>query len=308
MTRMWMGIALISGGLLISCRGLGDFDRLKEDFHYSYPLQPGGRLELDNRNGSIDIVGWDRNAIDVSGTKSAPTTDRLQQIKINVSVSGNTASIATEWPKDSWHGSYGAKYMIRVPRQSALTRVQTTNGSVSVEDLEGGGHVTSTNGRVSMARDTGDYDLHTTNGAIELEECSGSERAHTTNGAVRGRLKAGSVDSESTNGAIELTLMQPSSGQPIRASTTNGGIVLALAEFHDNPISAETRNGGVTLRLPSDINAKINAKTSVSSISNNLTLSSTDENSKHRLSGQLGKGGPLISATTTTGSVHLERY
>jgi hypothetical protein len=37
-------------------------------------------------------------------------------------------------------------------------------------------------------------------------------------------------------------------------------------------------------------------------------LSSTDENSKHRLSGQLGKGGPLISATTTTGSVHLERY
>ncbi|MGI9069740.1 MAG: DUF4097 family beta strand repeat-containing protein [Bryobacteraceae bacterium] len=308
MTRMWMGIALISGALLTSCSELGGFDRVKEDFHYSYPLQPGGRLELDNRNGSIDIVGWDRNMIDVSGTKSAPTTDRLQQIKINVSVSANTASVRTEWPKDSWHGSYGAKYMIRVPRQTTLSRAQTTNGSISVEDLEGGGHVTSTNGRISMARATGDYDLHTTNGAIELEECSGSERAHTTNGAVRGRLKAGSVDSQSTNGAIELTLMQPSSSQPIRASTTNGGIVLALAEFHDNPISAETRNGGVTLRLPSDINAKINAKTSVSSISNNLTLSSTDENSKHRLSGQLGKGGPLISATTTTGSVHLERY
>jgi hypothetical protein len=308
MTRMWMGIALISGALLTSCGELGDFDRAKEDFHYSYPLQPGGRLELDNRNGSIDIVGWDRNAIDVSGTKFAPTANLLQQIKINVSVNGNNASVGTEWPKDLWHGSYGAKYMIRVPRQITLSRAQTTNGSVSVEDLEGGGHVTSTNGRISMARDTGDYDLHTTNGAIELEECSGSERAHTTNGAVRGRLKAGSIDSQSTNGAIELTLMQPSSGQPIRASTTNGGIVLALAEFHDNPVSAQTRNGGVTLRLPSDINAKINAETSISSISNNLTMSSTDENSKHRLSGQLGKGGPLISATTTTGSVHLERY
>src|SRR3982751_4696025 len=100
MTRLWMGIALISGALLTSCSELGDFDRAKEDFHYSYPLQPGGRLELDNRNGSIDIVGWDRNTIDVSGTKYAPNTNLLQKIKIKVDVNGSNASIATEWPKD----------------------------------------------------------------------------------------------------------------------------------------------------------------------------------------------------------------
>jgi DUF4097 and DUF4098 domain-containing protein YvlB len=263
---------------------------------------------LDNRNGSIEIVGWDRNTIDVSGTKFAPNTNRLQQIKINVSVSGGNASIATEWPKDSWHGSYGAKYIIRVPRQTTLARTQTTNGSVSVEDMEGGGHVNSTNGRISMARDTGDYDVQTSNGAIEFEECSGSERAHTTNGAVRGRLKAGSIDSESTNGSIDLTLMQPSNGQRIRASTTNGSVVLALAEFHENPLNAETTNGSVTIRLPKDTNAKVDVETTVSSVRNDLDLSSTEESSKHRLAGQLGKGGPLISASTTTGAVHLERY
>ena len=308
MRRMKIGIGLLGAVLLSSCSDLGDFDRVKEDFHYTYPLQPGGRLELENRNGSIEIVGWDRNTIDVSGTKFAPATNRLQEIKVNINVSGNTASIATEWPKDSWHGSYGAKYIIRVPRQITLARTQTTNGSVSVEDLEGGGHVNSTNGRISMARDSGDYDVQTTNGAIDFEECSGSERAHTTNGAVRGRLKTGSIDSESTNGSIELTLMQPSNGQRIRASTTNGGIVLALAEFHDNPLNAETTNGGVTIRLPKDTNAKVNLETSVSSIRNDLALSSTEESSKHRLSGQLGNGGPLISATARTGAVHLERY
>jgi DUF4097 and DUF4098 domain-containing protein YvlB len=308
MRRTKIGIGLLGAVLLSSCGDLGDFDRVKEDFHYTYPLQPGGRLELENRNGSIEIVGWDRNTIDVSGTKFAPATNRLQEIKININVSGNGASVATEWPKDSWHGSYGAKYIIRVPRQITLARAQTTNGSVSVEDLEGGGHVNSTNGRISMARDSGDYDVHTTNGAIDFEECSGSQRAHTTNGAVRGRLKTGSIDSESTNGSIELTLMQPSNGQRIRASTTNGGIVLALAEFHDNPLNAETTNGGVTIRLPKDTNAKVNLETSVASIRNDLSLSSTEESSKHRLSGQLGNGGPLISASTRTGAVHLERY
>jgi DUF4097 and DUF4098 domain-containing protein YvlB len=308
MRQTRIGIGLICTVLLSSCGDLGDFNRVKEDFHYTYPMQSGGRLELDNRNGSIEIVGWDRNTIDVSGTKFAPTSARLQQIKINVSVSGNSASVATEWPKESWHGSYGAKYIIRVPRQTTLARTQTTNGSVSVEDLEGGGHVKSTNGRISMARDIGDYDVQTSNGAIDFKECSGSERAHTRNGAVRGELKTGSIDSESTNGSIELTLMQPSNGQRIRASTTNGGVVVALAEFHDNPLNAETTNGSVTLRLPSDTNAKLNVETRLSSISNHLALSSTDESSKHRLSGQLGKGGPLISATTTTGAVHLERY
>lgn len=308
MKPIWAGVGLVTVALLSSCVDLGDFDRVKEDFHYSYPLQPGGRLELDNRNGSIQIVGWDRNTIDVSGTKFASSADRLQQIKINVSVNGSNASIATEWPRDSWHGSYGANYIIRLPRQITLSRTQTSNGSVSVEDLEGGGHVTSTNGRISMARDAGDYDAQTSNGAIEIEECSGSERAHTTNGAVRGRLKAGTIDAESTNGSIEFTVMQPSNGQAIRASTTNGGIVLAVAEFHGNPLSAHTTNGGITLRLPSNTNARINLETGLASISNDLTLSSTDETSKHRLSGQLGKDGPLISATTTTGAIHLERY
>ena len=102
--------------------------------------------------------------------------------------------------------------------------------------------------------------------------------------------------------------MQPSAGQPVHASTTNGGITLALAEFHENPLSAETTNGGVTLRLPTDTSARIDLKTSIAGITNNFSLSSTEESSKHRLSGQLGKGGPLISATTAVGGIRLERY
>src|SRR6266516_169553 len=128
MKPIWAGVGLIAAALLSSCVDLGDFDRVNEDFHYSYPLQPGGSLELHNRNGSIDIVGWDRKTIDVSGTKFASSRDRLQQIKINVDVSGTNASVATEWPKNSWHGSYGAKYMIRLPRQTTIARAQTTNG------------------------------------------------------------------------------------------------------------------------------------------------------------------------------------
>ncbi len=308
MNRVWTGTVLLAVFITASCDGIGGLDRARQDFHYSYPIQPGGSLDLENTNGSVDIAGWDRDTIDVSGTKFAPADDMLREINIKVSVSGTNASVATEAPRDFLHGGYGAKYVIRVPSRMTLTFAKTTNGGISVEDLQGGGRVSSTNGHITLARDNGDYEVETTNGGIELDECSGSERAHTTNGSIRGRLRAGTLQARSTNGTIDFTIMKPQDGEPIRASTTNGGITLALAEFHDNALNAETTHGSVTLRLPSDANARISAHTTVSHITNELSLSSTEETSKHHLEGQLGKGGPLISASTTTGSVHFERY
>ena len=51
--------ALIGAALLISLPGC-DFDELvgaanfREDFHYTYPLQPGGRLSVETFNGSVE--------------------------------------------------------------------------------------------------------------------------------------------------------------------------------------------------------------------------------------------------------------
>lgn len=311
MKRLCIGAAFLATVALCGCTDFGDFggfDRAKEDFHYSYPLQPGGRLEIQNTNGSVDISGWDRNTIDVSGTKYAPAEDRLRDITIKIDVSGNTASVVTETPKEFLHGSYGARYLIRVPRQTSVGRGETTNGSISVEDMQGGGHLKSTNGRISMSRDNGDYDVQTTNGSIEFEECSGVERAETTNGSIRGQLKAGAINAHSTNGTVDLTIRQAADGQQIRATTTNGAVLLTFAEFHDNSVTAETTHGNVTLRLPADTNARLSARTSFAHIVTDLPLSSTEEISKHELRGQIGKGGPLISAMTTTGGVHIERY
>ncbi len=311
MKRLCIGAAFLATVTLCGCTDFGDFggfDRAKEDFHYSYPLQPGGRLEIQNTNGSVEVSGWDRNTIDVSGSKYASSEHRLRDITIKVEVSGNNASVATETPKEFLHGSYGARYFIRVPRRISVDRGETTNGSISVEDLQGGGHLKSTNGRISMSRDDGDYDVHTTNGSIEFEECGGVERAETTNGSIRGQLKAGAIDAHSTNGTVDVTIRKVTDGQQIRATTTNGAVLLTFTEFHDNSVTAETTHGNVTLRLPADTNARLSARTSFAHIVTDLPLTSTEEISKHELRGQIGKGGPLISAITTTGSVHIERY
>ena len=295
--------------LLGGCSGMAGFEGVTEEFHNTYNMGPGGHLELNNRNGSLEITGWDRKSVEVSGTKYAPDQEGLKDVKVDVRQDGDRLSIRTETPRNDWHGGgYGVRYRIHVPRQFTLDRVETTNGSVTAEDLEGGGQVKSTNGKLVVSRLTGDYRLETTNGAVELDDLSGSDRVVTTNGAVRGRMKQGSLDAHSTNGSIDLTVTNPQTDQPIRVNTTNGSIKLALAEFNGNPVHAETTHGSVTLRLPSDVNGQLRAETSLSKISNDLPLTSTDEQSKHSLSGKLGSGGPAIEASTTTGSIRIERY
>ena len=72
-------LALCIGSLfLVACDEVldGAWNRVQEDFHYSYALNPGGKIEVENQNGGIDISGWDQNTVDISGTKYANTPER----------------------------------------------------------------------------------------------------------------------------------------------------------------------------------------------------------------------------------------
>ncbi len=301
--------SLAAVAALTAMPSFGAWGQVSKDFHFTYDLPQNGRLDLTNTNGSVEVTGWDRNSIDVSGTKYAPDEEALQAIQVDVNVHGDTARIETKLPhRNSWHGSYGVRYRIHVPRKIRLDRLETTNGEITAENLEGGGRLNSTNGKLTLTHLSGDYNATTTNGNVIWEECMGSERSETTNGSVQGHIKAGSIEASSTNGSVDLTLEDPSEGKPVRVSTTNGSVSLAMAAFHNNSVKAETTNGSVNLRLPESTNAHLSAQTTMANISTDLALSSTEENSKHNLRGLLGHGGSNIDASSTMGSVRIQRY
>jgi hypothetical protein len=293
---------------LAGCDGLDGFERYREDFHSGQAFASHGRLEVENTNGSIDIASWDRETLDVSGEKYASSRSEIDQVKIDVQVSGGVARVKVIHPTSFLGSSYGAKLVIRVPKATVLDRVKTTNGGVTVEDLEGNGNVGTTNGSLRLDHVNGDYEVESTNGSLDLDECRGAVRAQTTNGSIRGRLMGGAVDADTTNGSIEVTLEHATPGAAIRAHTNNGRVTLALAEFNGNPIRADTTTGSITLRLPEGVGARLEARTSVNSIVNDLVPFTVDEQSRHRLSGKLGAGGPEIELHTTTGRIRLERY
>src|SRR5713101_7772167 len=201
---------------------------ISKEFNQSYPLQPGGSLELQNVNGTVDVQGWDRNEIEVHAVKTAKHKESdLERVSIEVDAKPDAVSIATHYPQNEGV-EVAVEYTIHVPRGARVEHIGTVNGTLRVAGVE----------TVE--------DLHTVNGNIEVFEAGGSVHAHTTNGslvlAVPSDLQA-DVEARCLNGNFfsELPMTMESSqrpremhgklgrgGAPIHLRTVNGGIRVVI--------------------------------------------------------------------------------
>jgi len=95
----WLGIILwtVCALLLATAEGgaLEAQGKLTEEFHQTYPLSPGGSVELKNINGAVHITAWDRNEVKVDAVKYANSQERLDDAKIRIDAEKDTVSIRT---------------------------------------------------------------------------------------------------------------------------------------------------------------------------------------------------------------------
>ena len=67
----------------------------------------------------------------------------------------------------------GAKYFIRVPRQVQLERINSSNGQIRVEDIQGNAHLETSNGGIRLRQFEGRLDARTSNGPVEADSIGG---------------------------------------------------------------------------------------------------------------------------------------
>jgi DUF4097 and DUF4098 domain-containing protein YvlB len=100
-------------------------------------------------------------------------------------------------------------FEVWLPRQSNLN-VEAHNGGITVDGV------------------SGDLRMETVNGGISLDGVSGDVRGETTNGGVRATLDGdhwtgAGLDLRTTNGGVRLAIPQNYSAQ-LETSTVNGGL------------------------------------------------------------------------------------
>ena len=270
-TILLIGCSILLSGC-IGIDGMGDSDRYTEDFHYSWDISANGRVRLENTNGGVEVMGWDQNKVDISGTKFGSTEQLRNQVKINIDHQPDFVDIRTSRPAVTFGGS-GARYVIHVPRTAMLDKVETTNGSVRVTGIEGGVRVKSTNGSITAEHVGGEFD------------------ARTTNGRVTARI-------------------DDAGQQPVRVHTTNGSVDLEMANGPKSDLRVDTTNGSITARMPGGITGRLRADTSTGSVTSDFDFGTQHEHQHGRekhIEGSIGSGGPTMEFSTHNGSIHIQK-
>ncbi|MBM3293013.1 MAG: DUF4097 domain-containing protein [Candidatus Aminicenantes bacterium] len=238
-----------------------------ENFQKSFPLRADGAFSLRNTNGFIHVSTWSRDEVDIQAKKIARRNESDLD-RVKIEVDATSAAVRVDTIYERFRNlRLKVNYEIKVPEGCRLELVRSTNG-----DLE-------------LAGRFGEVKAGTTNGDIRLESASGRVDLSTTNGTIRANNVKG----------------------PVRAGTTNGNVVLELVDF-SGEIKAGTTNGSIRLRLSGEPNARLVARTTNGSIRTDIPVTIEGRlNTRRRLEGTLGRGGPLISLETTNGSITISR-
>ncbi len=281
----------------------GDFNgKYTSDFHYNYPLRPGGSLALETFNGSVEISGWDQDTVDISGTKYGPTQSAADALKIEIDHNPDSVSIRVPRPYDR-RNREGAKFVIKIPRGVVLDRIASSNGGIHATAGAGPARLKTSNGGIHVEDLDGNLDAQTSNGPVEVHEVKGDVSAHTSNGHIRVDRVDGALEAVTSNGGVRAEVGR--TDRTVRVETSNGPVELWLPNGLSREVRVNTNNSGITLHLPSSLNARLLARTSNSSISTDFDVSIRGEIDKNHMDATIGSGGPLIDLTTSNGGIRL---
>ncbi len=306
-------LALSAVSLMLTLSGcdfddVGSMTREKEDFHYGYDVAPGGRLTVENFNGSVEIYGWDQNKVEINGSKYASTRAQLDEMKVDVASSAGLVSVRTlAPPMTGWRNNRGVKYVIHVPRKTRLERIESSNGTIRAENIEGEARLVTSNGTVRLMKYQGNVDARTSNGTIALEEFEGAATLVTSNGAINATGVRGYIDATTSNGPITTSVTEATLSRPMKLRSSNGPVTFTVLGNRVPDVDARTSNGPITLRLPGTANAKLRAHTSNSQVSCDFGLNKVMLQSKTEVEGEIGDGGPVLALTTSNGHIRVTR-
>ena len=295
---------LAAGGCEFEAGDWGNSNRYREDFSYDYKLAPGGRLEVESFNGSIEVVGWDSDSVQVRGTKSASRQEVIKELSIDAK--GDSGEVRLRAVRPTPGCNCGVSFIIKVPRKTRIERANTSNASLRLESIDAPARVQTSNGSIKIWDVSGDLQATTSNASIEAEKLAGSALLRTSNGRIHGDGIRGSLEARTSNASIDVTVQEADSAQPLILNSSNGSITLNMMSWKNNEIRASTSNSSINIRLPEKVDAGIHASTSNGNITTDYEVT-TSRLSKTLLEGKIGGGGAMIDLQTSNGSIRLQK-
>src|SRR5271168_1302266 len=217
------------------------------------PANPQGEVEIDNVAGLIDVQGWDKSEVAVTGTIGRDVE------RVDVTSDANRTSIRVVLPKGAhWHMNDGdAHLVIHVPTNSSVT-ASLVSSDLKVSAVHGALDLRTVSGNIS-GDGGGDLRANDVSGDIHFS-ATAAKRIEVK--AISGDivLTGGNTDIEATtvSGDVRLTLGTVSHA---RFKSVSGAVSATLAAAADAQIDGESVSGDIKLDFAAEPAADFDIQT-----------------------------------------------
>ena len=188
------------------------------EYYKSVSLSSGGTLSLENMNGNIDILGWDKEKVEVYAERNIPFSSSRRGMwkpyggnlpKIDIDSFEDFVKIKTSTVDQDKHVS-AVDYFLNVPQHVYLRNIVARRGDIIISDLYGEAFVELVKGEVKVDNFSGS--LH-----VSLGE-----------------------------GSVKASLMDLRNEDEVRISTEEGDVIVYLQEDVRALIEASTLDGKIS--------------------------------------------------------------
>jgi hypothetical protein len=214
---------------------------VSEQSEQFFDLPLNGTINLENTDGTINVVGWYVPRVRLAAVRKAYTPERLQQIRVETTSQADSLLVRTVIPQISGlfaDRSGTVDYTVTAPETSHLV-LKLTNGEITLQGLRAGAaRLELINGRITAIDCFAQVEARATNGVIEVvfewwENHPANFNLFLRQGPIMARVPADSplrVEAQTNHGWIHnsLGLAQATNqrhGQSLKAAKGPGSLL-----------------------------------------------------------------------------------
>lgn len=204
-----------------------------QDFQKSYRLGADGSVSIRNVSGAINIVGYDGDAVTVSGFKEGRDRDRVEVV--DESTAGGV-NVSVEYPRNC-DCDASIRFEVRVPRSVAydFSKISTASGDIQLKGVRGRVRARTASGEVLVEDVTGEIDASTASGNVSVREASGT------------------VNASSASGDVDVEIARLEGTGNMKFSTASGDVSVRLPSSLDADVHLSSMSGSVKTSFPIEV-------------------------------------------------------
>ena len=262
---------------------------------------PAGSVEVSNVAGTVRVIGWDRNEVEVTGELGVGAE------KLEFAVADKVTRIKVIRPSKTSNVE-DTDLVVRVPAASRLS-VNTVSADIEVQGLLGAQRLQSVSAEISTAAAGEDVECKSVSGDVTVNGSfkKGLLTITTVSGDATALRVAGEVNANTVSGDITLGLGETNRS---RVRSTSGDLTMAALLAADGKLDAESISGDVRLELVGAVDAEFDLSSFNGEIRNCFgpkAVSTSEYAPGKELRFRDGQGTALVRIKTMNGDINVCR-